>query len=393
MPDHIENTTKFETSGSNQSGMRDRNERLVLSILRREGALPKAEIARKTGLSAQTVSVIMRALEGDGLLMRGEKVRGRIGQPSIPMALAPEGAYFLGLKVGRRSLELILVDFVGAEVAHVAETHDFPAPQRTLAFTERALKEVCSNLTPEQIGRISGLGIAMPFYLWEWAAVIGVEENKMAAWKDCDLQAEVAAMVDYPVYLGNDATCACGAELVFGDTETPPDFLYIYMGYFVGGGTVLNGALYTGSRGNAGAVGPFPILDRNGRERQLVDVASLIGLERRLKAASEDSSHMWDALPSWNFDERIIEDWLAESIPAIARTAVSALSVIDFSAILIDGYLPEAYRDVILDRVKDDFAKQNQSGVAPTQILSGSVGPRARALGAASLPLSARFMV
>ena len=42
----------------------------VLSLLRQHGALAKSDIARMTGLSAQTVSVIMRALEEDGLLVR-----------------------------------------------------------------------------------------------------------------------------------------------------------------------------------------------------------------------------------------------------------------------------------------------------------------------------------
>ena len=63
--------------GSNQSGMRAHNERLVLSLVRTHGALAKSDIARMTGLSAQTVSVIMRALEQDGLLIkrRGEQKR------------------------------------------------------------------------------------------------------------------------------------------------------------------------------------------------------------------------------------------------------------------------------------------------------------------------------
>ena len=56
--------------------MRAHNERLVLSLVRQHGALAKSDIARITGLSAQTVSVIMRALEQDGLLLRGEPVRG-----------------------------------------------------------------------------------------------------------------------------------------------------------------------------------------------------------------------------------------------------------------------------------------------------------------------------
>ena len=85
VPQHAElvsdkpNAEAAAPRGTNQSGMRDYNERLVLSLVRRHGALAKSEIARMTGLSAQTVSVIMRALEQDGLLLRGEPVRGRIG--------------------------------------------------------------------------------------------------------------------------------------------------------------------------------------------------------------------------------------------------------------------------------------------------------------------------
>ena len=75
--------------GTNQSGMRDHNERLVLSLVRRHGSLAKSDIARMTRLSAQTVSVIMRELEDDGLLLREEPVRGKIGQPSIPMSPTP----------------------------------------------------------------------------------------------------------------------------------------------------------------------------------------------------------------------------------------------------------------------------------------------------------------
>ena len=72
--------------GTNQAGMRAYNERLVLTLVRRHKALAKSEIARMTGLSAQTVSVIMRQLEADELLIRGEPQRGRVGQPSVPLS-------------------------------------------------------------------------------------------------------------------------------------------------------------------------------------------------------------------------------------------------------------------------------------------------------------------
>ena len=82
------NQNMRQDRGSNQAGMRAYNERLVLSLVRRQGGLAKAEIARSTGLSAQTVSVIMRGLEEDGLLARGTPIKGRVGQPSVPMHLS-----------------------------------------------------------------------------------------------------------------------------------------------------------------------------------------------------------------------------------------------------------------------------------------------------------------
>ncbi len=62
---------------SNQVDVRISNEKLVLSLVRLHGSLSKAEITRMTGLSAQTISVIMRELEEEQLLVRGEPVRGK----------------------------------------------------------------------------------------------------------------------------------------------------------------------------------------------------------------------------------------------------------------------------------------------------------------------------
>lgn len=389
-----DNNKKFESSGANHIRMREQNERLVLTILRRQGALPKADIARKTGLSAQTVSVIMRALEQDGLLQKGEKIRGKVGQPSVPMRLAPRGAFFFGLKLGRRSAELTLVNFIGEELAQIKETYDYPTPQGTLAFVQAAVAELTQKLAAEDRDRIAGLGIATPYFLWEWASVIKIDPQKMATWKGFDLQAEAAALFDFPVYLGNDATSACGAELTFGTSQLPPEFLYIYIGYFVGGGVVLNGALYAGRSGNAGAVGPFPILSRSAEATQLVDKASLIGLEKLLsqhkgdEGFSSQSEHDWPPV-----EHKVVQTWLDEAVPSLAQMIVGACSIIDFPSILIDGNVPDALRDVIVARVADELNQLPLSGLARPEVAAGTLGPRARPLGAASLPLSKRFML
>ena len=55
--------------GSNHTGMRQFNERIVLQAIRHHGALPKADLARMTHLSTQAVSIIVGRLMDDGLLI------------------------------------------------------------------------------------------------------------------------------------------------------------------------------------------------------------------------------------------------------------------------------------------------------------------------------------
>ena len=114
--------------GTNPSGVRLYNERLALSLIRHHGALPKAGIARLTGLSPPTVQVIVQALEADGLLVRQEAQRGRVGQPSVPLSLNPDGAFSFGVKIGRRSAEIVLIDFVGTVRQSVHMNYRYPAP-------------------------------------------------------------------------------------------------------------------------------------------------------------------------------------------------------------------------------------------------------------------------
>src|SRR5271169_1504681 len=104
----------MNAGGANQAGVRLYNERLLLSLVRRFGRLSKIEVARLTGLSVQSTSAIMNRLQSDGLLRREAPLRGRVGQPTVPVSLDPEGAFSLGLKIGRRSFDLVLIDFCGA---------------------------------------------------------------------------------------------------------------------------------------------------------------------------------------------------------------------------------------------------------------------------------------
>ena len=320
------------SGGANQSRVRDYNERLVLSLVRRHGSLAKSQIARRSGLSAQTVSVIMRSLENDGLLLKGEPQRGKVGQPSIPMRLNPSGVFSIGLKIGRRSADLILVDFLGNQLRSISRNFAYPTPSEMIAFTQNGILELIEKLSPSEQKRIAGLGVSMPFELWNWAEKIGAPEGAIEAWKGLDFRSELAAITQLPVTVQNDATAACGAELVFGHGKELTDFVYFFIGTFIGGGIVLNHGLYSGRTGNAGGFGPMPIMQPDGKITTLIDHASIYTLEMRLKAEGFDLTQQWNEPENWHLPEPLLDEWIADTARHLAWAIVASCSVIDFQA-------------------------------------------------------------
>ncbi|MBB3608170.1 ROK family transcriptional regulator [Rhizobium sp. BK602] len=381
------------SGGANQVRVRAYNERLVLSLVRRHGALSKADIARRSGLSAQTVSVIMRALEKDGLLSRGEPVRGRVGQPSIPMRLNPDAVLSFGVKIGRRSADLVLMDFVGQIRMQLHQTYPYPLPQDILSFVTSGIQELESRLSGEERARLAGLGVAAPFELWNWAEEVGAPEGAMDVWRGFDLQSEIATRVPYAVHMQNDATSACGAELVFGVGPHYPDFVYFFIGSFIGGGIVLNSSIFVGRTGTAGALGPLPVRGRNGENRQLLEIASIFVLENLLRDYGFDPRPLWYSADNWIDFGEPLEIWIQDTAKALAQAIVASASVIDFSAAVIDGGFPDWVRERIVRATTKAAAELDLQGVVMPEIIEGAVGPQARAIGGASLPIFARYLI
>jgi predicted NBD/HSP70 family sugar kinase/predicted transcriptional regulator len=379
--------------GTNQSGMRAQNERIVLSILRRQGPLAKTDIARLTGLSVQAVSVMMRKLEEDGLLERREKLRGKVGQPLVPMALAPNGAFFIGLKLGRRSTDLMLIDFLGRSIAVERNTYPYPTPDAVMDFVTKALPRISAVLPESLRARIGGVGIAMPFQLWNWATYVGAPQSEMDAWRHRDIQAEVAALSDWPTWVQNDATSACGAELVFGREDRPSDFLYVFIAHFIGGGLVLNGKLHTGPTGNAAAIGSMPVPGPEGTMRQLITVGSLAELERMMVARGLDAAQIWNSAENWRVPDDLRAAWIKAAAAGIAHATLCATATTELKAVMVDGWLPADWRQDLVEAIRTCTDGLDFAGLDVPHVIEGSVGHLARTLGAASIPLSQRFLV
>ena len=394
--------------GGNQSGLKQFNERLILQVIRRANSIPKAEIARKTGLTAQTVSVIVNRLLNDELLRKESRRRGtgKVGQPAVPIALNPDGAYSVGVKIGRRSLDVLLVDFLGNVLSHVSDRYAFPDPDVVLPRAKVCVAEAKAVLSREQQRRMVGIGIAAPYGIGGWRQELSGPPEVLAKWDGIDIRQRMAEDQELPIWFENDATAACMADLILHDEGSRFDnYLYIFIGTFIGGGIVLDGLLHRGPFGFAGSVGSMPVPGNYDPKKdnpaqptvQLIRCASRFLLDERLRDCrlEPETTVPLSTSGTWNGPVReardIVAQWIGAAAASIAVAVCAASSIMDFEGIVIDGALPQPIVDELTKRIDNHLDELNFSGLVRPRVIPGTIGNDARALGGAILPLYSCF--
>lgn len=379
--------------GSNQVGMREYNERVLLQAIRLHGSLPKAELARLSKLSTQTVSVIVDRLLAEGLVERRESQRGKVGQPARPIALRADAAFSVGVRLGRRSLDVLLLDFCGQERWRSSTAYAVPRVDEVFAQVGVQLERIHAFLGEERARRLAGIGLAAPLAFGGWQALLGLTPREADAWTRTDMRERLQAMTPLPVEFAKDTAAASVAELVDGRGRRLENYLYVFIDVLAGGGLVIDSRPHAGRYGNAGAIGSMPLglSGAGAKPAQLIDAASLVTLERMARAAG---------LPPVPFAEeralaapwdRVVQAWIAGAADAIAFAVCGAACVLDLDGAVLDGAVGRALLAALLEETARAMARYDWEGTMRPQLLAGEVGADAKVRGAAWLPLHSGF--
>lgn len=236
------------------------------------------------------------------------------------------------------------------------------------------------------------MAVAMPFELWNWTEEFGAPTAEMEAWREFDAVSDLGEIVPWKVVVENDATSACRAEVVFGSHPEKQDWIYFYIGTFIGGGVVLNGSVFPGRRGNAGGFGPMRVPDQVGGNR-LVDHASLVVLEREIAGAGGEPFALYDPKTDWQQFEPLLTQWISRAGRNLAHAIISSLSVMDFEAVVIDGAIPKQVKDRLVKEVIGQLENTDLQGVLMPKVEAGQIGHQARTIGAAAALVSADYLI
>ncbi len=161
------------------------------------------------------------------------------------------------------------------------------------------------------------------------------------------------------------------------------------IGTFVVGGLVIDGRLHAGPNDNASAIGSLPLADA--RPGQLLNTASVYVLEKAFAAAGAPAATAHDARACSPELRGLSEAWMRESCPALAASIASASALLDLEVVVIDGEIDRALLREVIGRTGDALDAFDWQGMTRSRLVEGQIGPDARAMGGAILPLYAHF--
>lgn len=377
--------------GLQHQGLRRANERAVLTLIGFNAGVSNADIARLSGLAPQTVSAILTELDAAGLITRGEVLRGRRGQPATPISLHAEGAFAIGVEIGWRHVDVLLLNMHAQVLSRRHADYAFPDATTIVDDVAAMIDAVLAALPEALHARLNDIGVAQPTNIPAMLAQLPFPEAQLELWQNLDLAGDLARRTGRTVSLFNDGNAACWAELIAFPKPRPANFIYFLIGRYIGAGIIGEGALWEGPNGNSANMGAMLVNDAQGKPIPAHLIASVNVLESRLAAAGCIVDGKDPASWNWQGYEVVLDQWLADSARALAQIVFNTTTVIESGLVVIDAILPGPVVDQLVLRLEAELQLLPIGPDAAPRIMSGHLGALAPAVGAAELTLFRRY--
>ncbi|MEU9612034.1 ROK family transcriptional regulator [Streptomyces sp. NPDC048209] len=379
----------METPGSQTSLHRANLERVVRAV-RMAGSLTQAEIARSTGLSAATVSNIVRELKDGGTVEVTPTSAG--GRRARSVSLSGDAGIVIGVDFGHTHLRVAIGNLAHQVLAEESEPLDVDASSaegfgRAEQLVNRLIET--TGISPE---KVIGVGLGVPGPIDVESGTLG-STSILPGWTGINPSQELAGRLGVPVYVDNDANLGALGELVWGSGRGVKDLAYIKVASGVGAGLVIDGHIYRGPGGTAGEIGHIT-LDESGP-------VCRCGNRGCLETFTAARYVLPLLKPSHGFDltmERMVQ-LAREGDPGCRRVigdvgrhigsgVANLCNLLNPSRVVLGGSLAEA-GELVLAPIRDSVSRYAiPSAARQLSVLPGALGGRAEVLGALALVLS-----
>ncbi|MGW7412165.1 ROK family transcriptional regulator [Streptomyces sp. NPDC054863] len=379
----------METPGSQTSLHRANLERVVRAV-RMAGSLTQAEIARSTGLSAATVSNIVRELKDGGTVEVTPTSAG--GRRARSVSLSGDAGVVIGVDFGHTHLRVAVGNLAHQVLAEESEPLDVDA-SAAQGF-DRAEQLVKRLIAVTGIGqdKVIGVGLGVPGPIDVESGLLG-STAILPGWQGINPSEELSGRLGVPVYVDNDANLGALGELVWGAGRGVRDLAYIKVASGVGAGLVIDGRVYRGPGGTAGEIGHIT-LDESGP-------VCRCGNRGCLETFTAARYVLPLLMPGHGPDltmERVVQ-LAREGDPGCRRViadvgrhigsgVANLCNLLNPSRVVLGGDLAES-GELVLGPIRDSVSRYAiPSAARHLSVLPGALGGRAEVLGALALVLN-----
>ena len=241
-------------------GSREQHLGALFEAVLTRGPLSRRDAARLTGLSAASVTKLVKPMINHGYLVENVREAGVPGRPQIPLQVDAARHHAVGIKL----MDGEIVGVVADLHAEVQSAHRMKYRDTSPAGVVAAIDELTAILlerSPVDRSRLLGIGVGLGGHVNGTTGV--VVRSPFLGWRDVALRQLLTERMKLPVVIENDVNTLAVAEQWFGAGSTFPSFALITVGIGVGCALVLDGQLWRGVSGAAGEFGHM-VVDPDG---------------------------------------------------------------------------------------------------------------------------------
>ncbi|PUU89384.1 MULTISPECIES: ROK family transcriptional regulator [Halanaerobium] len=327
--------------------MKKQNQKNILTLIKNEEGISRAQIADKLDVSRATVTNIVRELIKLKLVRESKMGKSRGGRRPMLLKLNSEGAYVIGIEWGIEAVKAVLLDFEAEIIAEdQIKTGEYTLDEyknHTFSLIQKYKDQLkVSN-------KIIGIGLGIH-------GLVDPEAGKSIFtphfdWGEVDIKSILAEKYDYPIFIDNDVRMMAAGE-IWQDRE---DFIFINTGSGIGAALVFKAELHYGNNYAAGEFGHMKITDdgpmcRCGKKGCLEALSSKESIISRYQKLKELKSEI-------NFDQ-IMENYqkgenealivINDALKYFGRAISDLVNILNPEAVIIGGLFAE-YEEMLIE--------------------------------------------
>ena len=319
------------------------NRNLVMRLLIAQ-PLSRAELARQTGLTRQTLSNIADEMLSENLIVEEESAENKKGRAPLLLNLKNDAFYAMGVYLSRVGCQIGLVNIKG-QIVRMEKISESVSSDNT-EFLHRVAEAVEHILQVTGVARnkVLGIGISVPGPVQQEMGII-LNPPDFESWHNVDVVTPIKQKVGMQVLLENNAYSLANYERIYGAGKGIENFILLLVDSGIGCGIVSNGKLYQGTHRLSGEIGHTSINFAGercscGNYGCLELYAAIPKLLRRFGCdGGEWQNIVQDAKAGKAHALRIINqeaDYLVAGI-------VNAVNMLDIEAVILDGDIIDVF--------------------------------------------------